>query len=166
MTESVRILVAVYVGSLMLAALLMTFIEGWRFIDGLWWAEVASLTIGYGDIAPKSDLGRLIAIVFQSFWALYILLGLGAHIVKFLFRDKNEMTHEEQEWLFKSTEMQFNMLRDILLQNKEIAEKTGITIHRSEFMLEDGTFVTCPPQPSDTSHGDVENESIPVIVRH
>jgi hypothetical protein len=29
----------------------------------------------------------------------YIVLRLANHVVKFLFRDKDKITHDEQEWL-------------------------------------------------------------------
>lgn len=37
--------------------------------DGVWWALVTITTVGYGDVVPKSDVGRL-------FGALIILLGV------------------------------------------------------------------------------------------
>lgn len=40
------------------------------FIDGLWWAMVTVSTVGYGDIAPQTLLGRLLAVVLM-------LCGLG-----------------------------------------------------------------------------------------
>jgi hypothetical protein len=45
-------------------------IEGWRLIDALYFCIVTLTTIGYGDLYPKTDLGK----VFNMF---YILIGLG-----------------------------------------------------------------------------------------
>jgi voltage-gated potassium channel len=40
------------------------------FMDGVWWAVVTASTVGYGDIAPTSLVGRLIAV-------LLMLTGVG-----------------------------------------------------------------------------------------
>lgn len=36
--------------------------EGWSVGDSLYFAFVSGLTIGYGDLAPKSGLGRILAV--------------------------------------------------------------------------------------------------------
>lgn len=46
------------------------FIEGWRLIDSLYFCIVTLTTIGYGDLYPQTDLGK----IFNMF---YILIGLG-----------------------------------------------------------------------------------------
>jgi len=38
-------------------------IEGWSIIDSIYFAFVSGLTIGYGDLAPKIALTRLLAIL-------------------------------------------------------------------------------------------------------
>lgn len=37
-------------------------IEGWGVFDGVYFAFVTGLTIGYGDLAPGGALGRLLAV--------------------------------------------------------------------------------------------------------
>ena len=45
-------------------------VEGWRWLDSLYFCVVTLVTIGYGDFTPKTDAGKLFTIV-------YILIGLG-----------------------------------------------------------------------------------------
>ena len=37
-------------------------VEGWPWRDGLYFAFVSGLTIGYGDLVPKAPLARVLAI--------------------------------------------------------------------------------------------------------
>lgn len=50
-------------------------IEGWSLGDGLYFAFVSGLTIGYGDLVPKATLARLLAILIGFSGIL-----LGGHI--------------------------------------------------------------------------------------
>lgn len=40
----------------------ISFIEGWPLVDGIYFAFVSGLTIGYGDLVPKTLLSRTLAI--------------------------------------------------------------------------------------------------------
>jgi voltage-gated potassium channel len=42
--------------------------------DGLWWALATVSTVGYGDVVPQSDFGRIIG-------AILVLVGLGVFVV-------------------------------------------------------------------------------------
>jgi voltage-gated potassium channel Kch len=46
------------------------YLEGWSWIDSLYFSVVTLTTIGYGDFSPQTDVGKLFTI-------FYILLGLG-----------------------------------------------------------------------------------------
>ena len=45
-------------------------IEGWGFVDALYFCVITLTTVGYGDFSPETQLGKLFTI-------FYILLGLG-----------------------------------------------------------------------------------------
>ncbi len=45
-------------------------VEGWRYLDSFYFSVTTLTTVGLGDFAPKTDLGKLFTIA-------YIFLGLG-----------------------------------------------------------------------------------------
>ena len=55
---------------LFLSSFIISYIENMKFIDALWWSFVTATTVGYGDISPKTGLGRLIA-------SMLMLVGIG-----------------------------------------------------------------------------------------
>ena len=40
------------------------------FFDAIWWSFVTTTTVGYGDISPSTNIGRLIA-------AILMIIGIG-----------------------------------------------------------------------------------------
>ena len=57
------------------------FIEKLSWLDSLYFCAVTLATVGYGDITPKTPLGKL-------FTTFYILIGIGifAAVVNYLLR--------------------------------------------------------------------------------
>ena len=45
-------------------------VEGWGFVDALYFSTIVLTTVGLGDIAPTSDAGKL-------FTTAYVLIGIG-----------------------------------------------------------------------------------------
>lgn len=99
LANDLRVIVAIYLGSLLLAALLFSLVEAQGFLESLWWCVVTALTIGYGDIAPQTVAGRVIATVFQHFWIFGIAPLIIGNVILRVTQDRDQYTHAEQEWL-------------------------------------------------------------------
>ncbi|NVK52445.1 MAG: two pore domain potassium channel family protein [Flavobacteriaceae bacterium] len=46
------------------------YLEGWSWLDAVYFSIITLTTIGYGDFSPKTDGGKLFTI-------FYILIGIG-----------------------------------------------------------------------------------------
>ena len=46
------------------------FIEGWKWLDSLYFSVITLTTVGYGDFAPQTDFGKIFTI-------FYIISGIG-----------------------------------------------------------------------------------------
>lgn len=49
---------------------LVSYVENKSFSDGIWWAFVTITTVGYGDISPTTNFGRIVA-------SILMLVGIG-----------------------------------------------------------------------------------------
>ena len=58
------------IGILALGTFFYTRVEGWRVLDSLYFSIITLTTVGYGDFAPKTDVGKVFTI-------MYIFVGLG-----------------------------------------------------------------------------------------
>ena len=61
------------------------FIENWRYIDALYFSAATMTTVGYGDITPQTDAGKIFTIVFVFTGvgiALYGLSLIASHFVE------------------------------------------------------------------------------------
>ena len=65
-----RLLTIVTVGVLTTGSVFYHFVEKLSWIDAIYFCVVTLATVGYGDIVPKTPLGKI-------FTAFYILIGIG-----------------------------------------------------------------------------------------
>ena len=90
------LILLIYLASLILGASLFAVAENKSFFDGLWWASVTALTIGYGDLTPTTAVGRALGVALGHFWIFLIIPMIIANILMHLIEDRNAFTHEEQ----------------------------------------------------------------------
>ena len=67
------------------------------YFDALYWATTTLTTVGYGDIYPSSDLGRIISMISAIMGVAVIALPSGVITASYLeeLRDKNNRKHEK-----------------------------------------------------------------------
>lgn len=70
---AVRLLLAMTATIILLGAGVYSVVEGWSFVDSVYFATVTLATVGYGDFAPQTTFGRLFTVGF-------ILIGIGLFV--------------------------------------------------------------------------------------
>lgn len=63
-------LTVIAAGVLLVGTVFYHHAEGWRYIDSFYFSVTTLTTVGYGDLVPVTDAGKL-------FTAFYILTGVG-----------------------------------------------------------------------------------------
>jgi len=104
-------------------------------LDAVWWTVATITTVGYGDIVPLSELGRIIGIFYMFFGVTFIALSIsivGTRLYKKKFEKEEEMAFDQKKILRiikkledKQNEMSQSLkeIRDSLKQNKEEFKK-------------------------------------------
>lgn len=92
-----RILMVLYIISLLSMAYLFSTYENTSFFNGLYWSSCTSLTIGYGDISPHSTIMKILTIIIAHFWAFVVIPAVIIEFFMTFIEDRDEFTHEEQE---------------------------------------------------------------------
>lgn len=67
-----------------------------NFFDALYWATTTLTTIGYGDVVPGTDLGKLIAMVSSLFGIAIIALPAGIITGGFLEQIRRSQEHQDE----------------------------------------------------------------------
>jgi len=96
-TDTFRELFLLYVLCVVGAAGVFALAEDKSFGDSLWWSVVTAMTVGYGDFAPVTTVGRLAGVALMHLIPLFIIPLIIVRLLRTFVRDENEFTHAEQE---------------------------------------------------------------------
>ena len=87
------------------------------YLDALWWCVATVTTVGYGDIVPVSNLGRIVA-VFYMFFGISMISILFFVITNTVYKRRYDKVEIEKR------EQQLNQLKnDLMSRLSDIEEK-------------------------------------------
>tara|TARA_B100000949_G_C14181003_1_gene407494 strand:- start:635 stop:928 length:294 start_codon:yes stop_codon:yes gene_type:complete len=67
--KNVRLAVGILL-EILIGATVYHFAEGWDWIDAIYFSVITLTTVGYGDLSPQTDFGKIFTII-------YLLTGVG-----------------------------------------------------------------------------------------
>jgi hypothetical protein len=79
----------VLIGTLAVGTWFYHHVEGWDWLDALYFCVITLATIGYGDLAPRTSLGKAFTIVF-------VFVGIGLLAATFSQLASSLITSEQQ----------------------------------------------------------------------
>ena len=87
-----RVIASAAVFILLLGMVVFHYVEGWSYLDALYYSLITLTTVGYGDFTPQTGLGKVLSMV-------YIIFGIGiilAFIDAVMNRAKKRLAKREE----------------------------------------------------------------------
>lgn len=95
-TDTFVELAIIYALLLVASSLLLQYFEDLDFATAIYWAATTATSTGYGDISPKSDGGRIVAVALMHLSIFVVAPMIVVRLVDRLNEDRDAFTHEEQ----------------------------------------------------------------------
>ena len=132
MIHVLQIALALFIGAAIIAR-----IEGWNYNDALYWTTATISSVGYGDIFPETQGGKVFTIFFAPLGCAVVVRGF-TDLVRFpiLLRQKSsEVKVMEQFKLGLSERMLAAILQDKTLPSVPHLQQDPSRLQKSEFVL-------------------------------
>lgn len=120
--KEVRILLVVVFASLILGAIVYHYFEGWSFFDSVYFSVITLTTIGYGDLYPKTFIGKLFTI-------FYVFIGIG---IIFLFINRVAANAVKEHPAIKVIENKPSIQKQIKKEIKKEKQKIEKELEKEE----------------------------------
>ena len=103
------------------------YIEGWRYIDSLYFSAATMTTVGYGDITPQTDVGKLLTVV-------YVFTGVGMALYGLSLITSHLVEVREEFWMERFGKIRFRHHRDTLWGRikRAFSYRSDILVNESE----------------------------------
>ncbi|HYW15340.1 MAG TPA: potassium channel family protein [Allosphingosinicella sp.] len=95
-TDTLRELAVLYSVLLLSCTFLFMLFEGHGFLTSLYWAGATAPSTGYGDIAPKSFGGQVLAFFLMHISIFGVAPLIVVRLIDRLNENRDAFTHEEQ----------------------------------------------------------------------
>lgn len=82
---------------LLLGALVFSTIEGWNYLDAVYWADVTLFTVGFGDFAPSTTLAKALMLPYALIGVISLGLVIGSIRSLILDRGKRRVDARLEE---------------------------------------------------------------------
>lgn len=95
---------------IMIGAEIYSVAEGANYVNSLWWAIATTTTVGYGDISPHTEIGRVVAVILM-------ILGIGligsvtSTVTAFFLDEKNNKEKEDLKHELHDIKTELKLLR-------------------------------------------------------
>ncbi len=149
-----------------IAVTTFSLVEGQNWLDSLYWMSTTSTTTGYGDIAPKKELGKLLTSLFMHAWYILGAIFLANLVANVLYDPhiwsdaeqramsaamrrvevRQMVTDEHVRVIMRSLGLQAQMLPELEFDKE--GNPTNISVEKLP------TLALLPPVINDSSYAD------------
>lgn len=124
--NNIYFVIGIFIFGILVGSLIYYYLEGWGFLDSFYFVVVTVTTIGFGDLTPTTNAGKLFTIFYSFFGvaiALYILSRLSGSFFK---KQVSSKVSEIKRGVKKEKELKDEVektIKDILKEKAEQRRK-------------------------------------------